>query len=190
MSQTPDHKEPAGPRYSLWLIPEGETCRQFADIIERLSERFGTPTFDPHVTLLGGLLGPEQELVTRISQIVRSMRPIPIQTTTLHSQADYFRQFFVQVEKSRPLMETRGRVKVLAGSRRERPYSPHVSFMYGDVPYQDRETLLMEMGGELVTEFDTKTLHVVDTTGTPEKWRRVAEFTLPERRVSRKRVKS
>jgi hypothetical protein len=62
--------------------------------------------------------------------------------------------------------------------------------MYGDVPYQDREALLMEMGGELVSEFQTKTLHVVDTTGTPEKWRRVGEFMLPERRVSRKRVAS
>ena len=81
--------------------------------------------------------------------------------------------------------------KVVGGSRRrERPYSPHISFMYGDVPYQDRETLLMEMGGELVTAFQTKTLHVVDTTGTPEKWRRVGELTLPERRVSRKRVAS
>ena len=188
--QMPQHTEPAGPRYSLWLIPQGETCRQFADIIARLSERFGTPTFDPHVTLLGGLLGPEKELVTRISHIIRSMRPIQIHTSTLHSQDDYFRQLFVQVDKSGPLMETRARVKVLAGGRRERPFSPHVSFMYGDVPYQDREALLMEMGGELVTEFETKTLHVVDTTGTPEKWRRVGEFLLPERRVSRKRVVS
>ena len=190
MPQMPQDKEPAGPRYSLWLIPEGEHARQFADIIAQLSKRFGTPTFDPHVTLLGGLLGPEKELVTRISQITRSMRPIEIHTSTLHSQEDYFRQFFVQVHKSRPLMETRARLKVLAGGRRERPYSPHISFMYGSVPYQDREALLMEMGGELVTEFQTKTLHVVDTSGTPEKWRRVAEFTLPERRVSRKRVTS
>jgi 2'-5' RNA ligase len=181
-------KEPAGPRYSLWLMPEGEERRQFADIITRLSERFGTPTFEPHVTLLGGLHGVERDIVKRMSEIVRTMRPIEIRTSTLHSQDDYFRQFFVQVEKTRPLMETRARVKVLAGGRRERPYSPHVSFMYGSVDYQDREALLMEMGGELVTEFETKTLHVVDTTGTPEKWRRVGEFTLPERRISRKKA--
>jgi 2'-5' RNA ligase len=186
----PREKEPAGPRYSLWLIPEGEHHRQLADIIARLSERFGTPTFDPHVTLLGGLLGPEKDIVSRISQIARSMRPIEIRTSTLHSQEDYFRQFFVQVDKSRQLMETRARVKVLAGGRRERPYSPHISFMYGSVPYQDREALLMEMGGELVTEFETKTLHVVDTSGTPEKWRRVGAFTLPERRVGRKKAAS
>ena len=80
MPQMPQNKEPAGPRYSLWLIPEGEDGRQLADIIARLSERFGTPTFDPHVTLLGGLLGPEKELVTRISQITRSMRPRPTGT--------------------------------------------------------------------------------------------------------------
>jgi 2'-5' RNA ligase len=186
----PKEKEPEGPLYSLWLMPEGEEHRQFADIIARLSERFGTPTFEPHVTLLGGLHGEERAIVTRISEIVRTMRPVEIRTSTLHSQEDYFRQLFVQVEKSRPLMETRGRVKVLAGSRRERPYSPHVSLMYGSVPYQDREALLMEMGGEIVTEFQTKTLHVVDTAGTPDRWRRVGAFPLPERRISRKRVAS
>jgi 2'-5' RNA ligase len=169
-------------------MPEGEVRRQFADVIARLSERFGTPTFDPHVTLLGGLHGEERDIVARISDIVRTMRPVEIRTSTLHSQEDYFRQFFAQVEKTRPLMETRARVKVLAGGRRERPYSPHVSLMYGSVRYQDREALLMEMGGELVTEFETKTLHVVDTAGTPERWRQVGSFPLPERRVSRKRV--
>lgn len=186
----PKDKEPEGPRYSLWLMPEGEVQRQLADAIGRLSERFGTPTFEPHVTLLGGLHGEERAIVSRISEIVRTMRPVEIRTSTLHSQEDYFRQLFVQVEKSRPLMETRARVKVLAGGRRERPYSPHVSLMYGAVPYQIRETLLMEMGGELVTEFETKTLHVVDTAGTPEGWRRVGAFPLPDRRLSRKKAAS
>ena len=186
----PKDKEPEGPRYSLWLMPEGDVQRQLADVIARLSGRFGTPTFDPHVTLLGGLHGAERDIVSRISQIVRTMRPIEIRTSTLHSQEDYFRQLFAQVEKSRPLMETRARVKVLAGGRRERPYSPHVSLMYGTVPYPDRETLLMEMGGELVTEFETKTLHVVDTAGAPEGWRRVGAFPLAERRISRKKAAS
>jgi len=118
------------------------------------------------------------------------MRPAVIRTSTLHHQEDYFRQLFVQVEKTRPLMETRARVKVLAGGRRERPYSPHLSLMYGDVAYQQREPLLMELGGEIVAEFETKTLHVVDTAGTPERWRRVAEFSLPERRLNRKKKAS
>jgi hypothetical protein len=55
---------------------------------------------------------------------------------------------------------------------------------------QDREALLMEMGGELVSEFEMKTLHVVDTAGTPERWRRVGVFPLPERRISRKKAAS
>jgi 2'-5' RNA ligase len=171
-------------------MPEGEERRQLADVIARLSERFGTPTFEPHVTLLGGLHGGERDIVGRISEIVRTMRPIRIRTSTLHHQDDYFRQLFVQVEKTRPLMETRARVKVLAGGRRERPYSPHMTLMYGSVPFQHREALLMEMGGELVTEFETSVLHVMDTSGTPQKWRRVGAFNLPERRVTRKKAAS
>jgi 2'-5' RNA ligase len=183
-------KEPSGPRYSLWLMPEEQERRDFADVIARLSERFGAPTFEPHVTLLGGLHGGERDIVKRISEIVPTMRPILIRTSTLHHQDDYYRQLFVQVEKTRPLMETRARVKVLAGGRRERPYSPHLSLMYGSVGYQDREALLMEMGRELVSEFEVKILHVVDTSGSPDKWRRVAAFNLPDRRINRKKAAS
>src|SRR5207247_8914308 len=117
--------------------------------------------------------------VTRLPDTVTTTRPVEFTRSTLDAQEVYFRQFYVQVETSRPLSQTRARVKVLAGGRRERPYSPHVSFMYGSVRYQDREALLMEMGGELVAEFETKTLHVVDTAGTPERWRRVGAFPLP-----------
>ncbi len=42
-------------RYSLWLLLPREAHERFQALIARLSARFGTPVFEPHITLLGSV---------------------------------------------------------------------------------------------------------------------------------------
>ena len=41
--------------YYLWLMPQKEMYDEFQKIIQDLSEAYGTPAFEPHVTVVSGL---------------------------------------------------------------------------------------------------------------------------------------
>jgi len=45
--------------FALWIIPEGEAYALTDDYIARLSAGYNLPKFEPHVTLLSGILSPE-----------------------------------------------------------------------------------------------------------------------------------
>ena len=52
--------------YYFWLMPNKETYDTFQKIIHDLSHTYDTPTFEPHVTLVTGLSGDENDLVEKI----------------------------------------------------------------------------------------------------------------------------
>lgn len=40
--------------YSLWVVPEAQAELSLADAIRECAQRLQTPSFSPHMTLLGG----------------------------------------------------------------------------------------------------------------------------------------
>ena len=49
------------PSYHLWLKPSGTIYDALSEMIEELAHTLGGPVFAPHVTLLGSLVGTEEQ---------------------------------------------------------------------------------------------------------------------------------
>jgi hypothetical protein len=49
--------------YSLWLMPIGDIYRRLSETISQLSSEYGTPNFQPHITLLGELSEDEEYII-------------------------------------------------------------------------------------------------------------------------------
>jgi hypothetical protein len=47
--------------YSIWLMPEGDVLDKFSELIMKISDEYNSPEHQPHVTLLGGLVGFTKE---------------------------------------------------------------------------------------------------------------------------------
>ena len=70
---------PSSPaRYSLWLVPEGVVDGDLRAIVGRLAGEHGSPTFPPHVTLFGGIVGPEDDAVTHSRELAAQVAPFTI----------------------------------------------------------------------------------------------------------------
>jgi len=72
--------------YALWLMPSGDSYEILAQTILRLSRQYSTPFFEPHVTLLGGLLEPEEAVLSKTRQLAALVRPFGISLGSLDSQ--------------------------------------------------------------------------------------------------------
>jgi 2'-5' RNA ligase len=165
------HQEATG--LSLWLVPEGEIHRRLAARIGELSRRFGTPPFDPHVTLLPGIEMDDDTARLRTGELAARLGPIRVQLTTAGQEDEYFRSVFIDVDPGPELLEARRLSTRVFGIERAAPFRPHLSLLYGDLKEEQRRHAVGSVA-EGGVAFLVRRLELVRTAGRVEEWRRLA----------------
>ena len=67
--------------YTLWLIPDNNTYNKLSDLIVGLSSLHDTPQFEPHVTLLGGIVDPLDIAIEKTEKLAKQLAPISASLT-------------------------------------------------------------------------------------------------------------
>ena len=169
---------PCREKYSVWLVPTGDVCDRLSLILHRLSARYGSPEFSPHVTLLGSCVGPRGELIRQSACVAAALRPFVIRLEKVDFLDEYFRCLFVRAALTEPLKRAHRAACQVFGHEREPAFMPHLSLLYGDFPQCLKEELIAELGSRLDVQFKVRSLHLFRTHGEPRHWRRVASFGL------------
>ena len=162
---------------SLWLVPEpGESSRQLAELIDSLAQRLGTPRFEPHLTLLGGVEGKQADIVARSEVLARTLAPMELRIRGIEGSEEYFRCVFAAVERTPELVRAHEQAVEVLGWRPPQPFFPHVSLIYGALSASTRAGLLGELQEQTMGTLMSGELQVVSTEGPPENWRALATF--------------
>jgi 2'-5' RNA ligase len=164
--------------YSLWLIPRGRAYKKLARIIDRLSQKYGSPRFEPHVTVLGLLIGSEEELVSKTAQLASGLDPYEITLTSPGYTDTYFGCLFARVAETAEVMRANQTARGIFGRETDPPYMPHLSLIYGNLTAAEKEKIISEIGRELNTNFRADAVYIYSTAGKPESWRRIKKFSL------------
>jgi len=173
------------PTYSLWFEPPPALAPKYQAHIDRLQQRVASETsFVPHVTLLGGVDGPEQRVTGAASQLAASLEPFPIRFARA-ARGDIFHQcVFLLAETSDELMKANVAAREALGMSPGN-YMPHLSLLYADISQAERQEIVDELnasGDEAIrSSFEASALAVWETDGadkTCRSWRRVASFPL------------
>ena len=83
----------------LWLMPQKETYDEFQKIIQVLSKTYGTPRFEPHVTLVSGLSGKIDLLVKKIDALALGKRKFAVATKDIDYIHGFFTSLLLYVQK-------------------------------------------------------------------------------------------
>lgn len=164
--------------YSIWLIPEGEVCQNLAKIIFQLSKKYSTPLFEPHVTLIGSIRSPEEEVILKTSQLATFIPPYKIQLTNWGYFDEYTRCLFLKVRESEEVMKANLKAREIFNRRNDPSYFPHLSLIYGNLSRQIKKEIIGQVGGDFKVSFSVKSLHLFSTKGEVKAWHRVKEFAL------------
>lgn len=168
---------PEEQRFSLWVVPEGAVYQRFADLIATLAARAGTPGFEPHVTLLGGIAGAEAEVRRLCEALAELLEPFEVKLADVGMADEHYRALFVAAEPTPELLNAEARARDVFRRAGEPPFLPHLSLLYGDLLAADKEALLEGVGREFQASFRVSALHLYRTGGGPASWRRV--LTVP-----------
>ncbi len=165
-------------RYSLWLMPSGSVYNKLSKIISKLSERYSTPYFEPHVTLLGRLIGNEEEILSKASQLADCIRPYEIRLNKVDFLDEYFRCLFIRTDINEPVLSANLSARKLFNLQQDPEYMPHLSLMYGKFGPEVKKGIVTEIGNEFNLKFDVRSIYLFSTGNNVEEWHNVKEFAL------------
>lgn len=118
-------------RFSLYLQPEGDALDQLTKAMKALAQKFGTPEFVPHVTLIPERWATLSEIVEFTREIAKISLPIPIKLSEVGIGETYFKcVFFTVVETPELLLLAQHARKVFGVTFEEVPFRAHFSMLY------------------------------------------------------------
>jgi 2'-5' RNA ligase len=91
----------------------------------------------------------------------------------LEGSDEYFRALFARVGETDQLLAAHEQAREAFARRRDPPFLPHLSLVYGRLPASTRRSLVAELEAEIPRSFVAVRLEVVRTEGPPGEWRRL-----------------
>jgi 2'-5' RNA ligase len=157
-------------------MPSGEAYAQLKSIIDGLSSKYSTQAFEPHVTVIGGLKEPPEELLLKAGQVAALIRPHTIRLIDTGCLEEFYKCLFLRAA-SAELTRTHSEAKKIFGKPGESEYTPHLSLMYCDFQSDFKKKIIPDITG-WVQEFKVDRLHLYSTEGDPPDWKPVQSFAL------------
>ncbi len=164
--------------YSIWLQPTGEVRAELAGIISRLSREYATPSFEPHVTLIGDLVGQEKELLNRTEQLARRLRPFIVQLGDIGYLDEFYRCLYIRVQEREPVIKANAESRQVFLRESDAAYMPHLSLVYANMPPAVKEEIIAQIGKTFRQSFPVDRLYLVSTQGETKEWYHLGEFAL------------
>lgn len=168
--------------FHLWLKPAGNLYDRLADLMKDLRQQYGGPAFDPHVTLLGGMEGEEQEFCEKVTSLARILPALDIHLTAPGYQDDYFHCLYFTVEGTPILMAAHQQAQRTLTRPPRSPFHPHVSLLYGVFPPGGKKRIIESLPQDLPLMGVVGELVLVRAgSANPQDWHPVLECRLGKR---------
>lgn len=149
------------PTYHLWLRPSGRAQDLLGTAIQTLAHRLQAPVFEPHVTLLGNLIGTEHELLVRTERLAEKLQPLPITLTEPSYREEYFQCLFLKVKETPSILDAHTAARNLFGHEHGPAYMPHLSLVYGLYPAELKQEVIAGLSSDLRMTFDATVLSLI-----------------------------
>lgn len=166
--------------YALWLVPDAPAYEKLALLIEELSSTHGTPRFEPHVTLLSGIINSEEEAVEQCRLFASSQSILSAQLIEIQYLEQFYRCLFFKTDTNKALLQLRQQAEEQFAHTQVRPFVPHLSFLYGSLPKFKKESIIEQLGNRFFVNLVFRKIRLIEIRQRPEFWRVVADFPLSE----------
>lgn len=166
----------AGKTFSLWLTPKEQAYHTLARLISDIGEKYHSPSFPPHVTLLGSLRDSYESLELKSSKLAARLRRYRINLVKIEYLDEHFRSLFIRVEETKEVLRANLMAREIFDRRTDPEYFPHLSILYGDFPSATKEVIIETLGKEFALSFEVEHLYLVNTSDGLKSWFVVKEF--------------
>lgn len=152
---------------ALWLVPPVTRRSEYATFIDAFADRYGTPRFVPHVTLLTNVDRVEE---ARLRELADACQRVELLPRGLAIHDEFFRALIVDIELTPELQQVRSAAERIFGSKSPVPFEPHLSLMYGELPRATKEEARRSIEATQFPPFRPEVVEAVEIKGAPDRW--------------------
>lgn len=173
--------------HTIWLRVQPGLETDLSKIVEELTRPTDSPSFVPHITLLGDIHGPPAQTVEVCRDALKATDCIAGRIKSLARGDAFFMSLFLDVTLPETVYSLREYVTHELGVHASQPYRPHISLAYGqdgkNVSPKQAATIEKKLVGK---PFTIATLSVVASAKSVpiEEWRSLIDLQISEIRNS------
>jgi uncharacterized protein with von Willebrand factor type A (vWA) domain len=123
-------------------MPTASDEAALQSVVDTLSRQFGTPHFQAHLTLTGGMERSAAELAEILRRAAGGMRCFPAVIEDIETGDLYFRSFYARFAASGPMTALHENAMAILAPEPEEAaaFMPHISLLYGADDTAEKET--------------------------------------------------
>lgn len=126
---------------AYWLTPAEPARSFFASTIAKLAARYGSPPFEPHLTVFARKKGNKNpEHILRVA--LAGYAPIRLSLREIQCSDEFTKTVFLQFERNSSLSRLEKAFKEASSSNDEYELNPHLSLIYKKTTEQERVALV------------------------------------------------
>ena len=166
--------------YSLWLLPQAGAQEQLSDMVARLSKRFGTRSFAPHVTVHVDLTRRLREVVAVAGDLARTLPAQQWRVRGIEQSPQYYRAFYLAFDDCDAFAPLGPRSAEAFTTEAGLPPFAHLSLAYGTLDAAAKAALAREIAAELprTLTFDRLAVALSGQSVGIASWRTLQSFAL------------
>jgi hypothetical protein len=161
--------------YSLWILPPAKISNILASIIKKLSQKYKSPIFEPHLTLLDGFSATKEEALSGTKKLFSLMKLFSLSFGEVSFSTTYGQCVFVRIKSNAFLMDYNLLAKKIFKIENS-IFMPHMSLLYAHLSMKNREKLATEIKIPTLS-FISERLAVTLSTNNPQDWKPLTEYS-------------
>ena len=165
--------------YSLWLIPDSKNCELLGKIISQASQTYGTPSFEPHITLIGELaISDRASVIAKTEKLVTKLSELHANLNSVNQTDHFFMSLFLTAEQENNLNIANTHAREIFMRQGDPKFFPHLSLVYGDLSGDAKAEISSKIADILPLSVQLDKLRLIRSEGETRDWYSVREYYL------------
>lgn len=164
-------------RFSVWLQVSEPYLLFFNQVLKELAKSHQTPVFEPHLTVLSGVLNPSKFSKDSFEK----HRPILLKTERLSESKEFFQGIFLEFRENSKINRLQQHCLRQLEISDVSIKQPHLSLLYGKFVKKERLAIIKKLNIKLPQKIEFDRISLFITEGKVEEWKKVKTVFLKKR---------
>ncbi len=154
--------------YAIWLTFQKDDENLLQDIINRLSKKYGSHPFKPHISVYG-LTNIELDKISKICQnIAIKFQPFNVQFSNISYSDDFWKTLFVNIIPNAVMSEIYDNFTEKIKKIENYVFEPHISLIYKKMSIEQKKEISKTI--ELKKQFKINSISILHYSDNLENW--------------------